>query len=260
MKISGRTAIVTGAASGLGLGIARHLASLGVRVCLADIDEQDLIRALPTIPSTGTADAACAVTSDLSTRQGAQRLVATAIDTMGHIDILVNNAGGGVIRPTLAHTEATLRETMDRNLWTMLYCTLEIIPHMVERNYGRVVSIGAESVRNGLWQHAVYSAAKGGVHGITPGLAREFAPNHITFNVVAPAMVITPEHAALMQRMSTADRHEHDRFLEQIRCSIPSGRGGTVDEVAAAAAYLASDDAGFVTGQILSVNGGSSML
>jgi len=259
MKISGRTAIVTGAASGLGLGIARHFASLGVRVCLADVDKERLDEVLPTIPS-AEAGAAFAVTGDLSKHEGAQNLIRTAVETMGHVDILVNNAGGGVIRPTLTHTEETLRETFDRNLWTMLYCTLEVIPHMIERNYGRVVSIGAESVRNGLWQHAVYSAAKGGVHAITPGLAREFAQNQITFNVVAPAMVITPEHAELVNRMSAPDRHEHDRFLEQIRGSIPLGRGGTVDEVAAATAYLASDDAGFVTGQVLSVNGGSSML
>jgi 2,3-dihydroxy-2,3-dihydro-p-cumate dehydrogenase len=259
MKISGRTAIVTGAASGLGLGIARHFASLGVRVCAADVNKERLGDALPTIPSTAAGDA-IAVTADLSTRDGAETLIRTAVDTMGHVDILVNNAGGGVIRPTLTHTEETLRETFDRNFWTMLYCTLEVLPHMIERNYGRVVSVGAESVRNGLWQHAVYSAAKGGVHGITPGLAREFAQYQITFNVVAPAMVITPEHAELMDRMAAPDRREHERFLEQIRGSIPLGRGGTVDEVAAATAYLASDDAGYVTGQVLSVNGGSSML
>jgi 2,3-dihydroxy-2,3-dihydro-p-cumate dehydrogenase len=115
-------------------------------------------------------------------------------------------------------------------------------------------------VRNGLWQHAVYSAAKGGVHGVTPGLAREFAEYGITFNVVAPAMVITPEHAAVVEAMPPHQRFEHERFLEQIRGSIPAGRGGTVEEIAAATAYLVSDDAGFVTGQVLSVNGGSSML
>jgi 2,3-dihydroxy-2,3-dihydro-p-cumate dehydrogenase len=259
MTISGRTAIVTGAASGLGLGIARHLASLDVRVCLADVNKVSLDTVLSTIPGSSAGDP-CAVVGDLSKRDGAEALVRTAIETMGHVDILVNNAGGGVIRPTLDHTEDTLRETFDRNLWTFLYCTLEVIPHMVERKYGRVVSIGAESVRNGLWQHAVYSAAKGGVHGMTPGLAREFAPFGITFNVVAPAMVITPEHAEVMDRMSPSDRREHDRFLDQILGSIPLARSGTVDEVAAATAYLASDEAGFVTGQILSVNGGSSML
>lgn len=259
MNISGRTAIVTGAASGLGLGIARHLASLGVRVCLADVNQDNLQKALPSVPA-NQSDGPIAVLADLSKRDGAKLLVDSAVGAFGHVDILVNNAGGGVIRPTLDHTEDTLRETMDRNLWTMLYTTLELLPHMIERGYGRVVSIGAESVRNGLWQHAIYSAAKGGVHGVTPGLAREYASFGITFNVVAPAMVITPEHAAVIEQMSPDDRRKHDEFLEQIRQSIPAGRGGTVEEIAAATAYLASDDAGFVTGQVLSVNGGSSML
>lgn len=254
----GRTAVVTGAASGLGLGIARHLGSLGVQVCLADLDKTKLEAVVPTVPSPG--GEVFAFAGDLSRSDTAEDLIRTAVQAMGHVDILVNNAGGGVIRPTLAHTEETLRETFDRNLWTMLYCTLAVIPHMVDRDYGRVVSIGAESVRNGLWQHAIYSAAKGGVHGITPGLAREFAPHHITFNVVAPAMVITPEHADLMDRMPVNDRREHDRFLERIRGTIPLGRGGTVNEVAVATAFLASDDAGFITGQVISVNGGSSML
>jgi 2,3-dihydroxy-2,3-dihydro-p-cumate dehydrogenase len=259
MKICGRTAIVTGAASGLGLGIARHFGSQGVRVCLADIDTDNLEKVLPTIPF-GEAGGPVAVAGDLSRRAGAHTLIDTAVAAMGHVDILVNNAGGGVIRPTLSHTEETLRETMDRNLWTMLYCTLEVLPHMIERNYGRVVSIGAESVRNGLWQHAVYSAAKGAVHGITPGLAREFAAYNITFNVVAPAMVITPQFAAQIEQMAEPQCSEFRAFIERIRGSIPMGRGGTVDEIAAATAYLASDDAGFVTGQVLSVNGGSSML
>ena len=258
MKFSGRTAVVTGAASGLGLGIARHLGTLGVRLCLADVDKANLDSAVPTVPCDDAEVVAFA--GDLSQRETAYALIQNAIETMGHIDILVNNAGGGVIRPTLDHTEETLRQTFDRNMWTMLYCTLAVIPHMMQRQYGRVVSIGAESVRNGLWQHAIYNGAKGAVHGMTTGLAREFAPYNITFNVVAPAMVITPEHAKVIERMEPAAQDEHLRLLEQIRGSIPLGRSGTVDEIAAATAFLASDDAGFITGQVLSVNGGSSML
>jgi 2,3-dihydroxy-2,3-dihydro-p-cumate dehydrogenase len=254
-----RRAVVTGSASGLGLGIAQFLSERGVRVCLADIaaDRLEVVRA--TISDTDQGPPIF-LAADLAIRAGAEEVIGTAIEEFGGLDILVNNAGGGVIRPTLAHTEATLRETMDRNLWTTLYCTLAALPHMVSRGYGRVVNLGAESVRNGLWQHAVYSAAKGGVHGFTAGLAREFAPHKITFNVVAPAMVITPEHRAAMARMPAADLEAHETFLEQIRQTIPLGRGGEVREVAATAAFLASDDAGYITGQVISVNGGSSML
>jgi 2,3-dihydroxy-2,3-dihydro-p-cumate dehydrogenase len=259
MKFDKRHAIVTGAASGLGLAMARYLAEQDVRVCLADVNEQMLERVTPTIAGSAHGPAFC-VAGDLSTRAGAAHLVAAAVEEFGQVDILVNNAGGGVVRPTLEHTEETLRLTMDRNLWTMVYCTLEVLPHMMERRYGRVVSTGAESVRNGLWQHAVYNVAKGGVHGFTTGLAREFAPYEITFNVVAPAMVITPQLVELVATMSEEDKRKQQEFFEQIRATIPLARGGTIEEVAAATAFLASDEAGYITGQVLSVNGGSSML
>lgn len=231
--LTGRVAIVTGTAQGIGSGIAAALESAGATVHGCDRDTVDVTDA---------------------------EQVDAFVSAIGAVDILVNNAGGGVIRPTLEHTEETLRVTMDRNLWTMIYCTLEILPHMMERRYGRVVSTGAESVRNGLWQHAVYSAAKGGVHGFNAGLAREYAPYEITFNVVAPAMVITPQLKALKETWSLEVRERQDAFEEQIRQTIPLGRGGTVEEVAATTAFLASDEASYITGQVVSVNGGSSML
>jgi 2,3-dihydroxy-2,3-dihydro-p-cumate dehydrogenase len=186
-----------------------------------------------------------------------RRFVAAAAARLGGVDILVNNAGGGVIRPTLEHTEETLRATIDNNLWTTIRCTLAVLPRMAERSYGRIVNIGAESVRNGLIDHAIYNAAKGGVHGMTTGLAREFATAGITVNTVAPSYVLTPELGAALSAGTIPGRLRHvmDRATEM----IPMRRPGHVDEVASMVAYLASEDAGFVTGQILSVNGGSSM-
>ena len=254
-----RRAIVTGGASGLGLGIAHRLAGAGVRVCLADVDASRLDAVVGQFDGYDSGPVHT-VAADLSTREGAAELVDSTLEAFGRVDILVNNAGGGVIRPTGEHTEATLRETVDRNLWTMVYCTLGLLPHLVANHYGRVVSLGAESVRNGLYRHAFYSAAKGGVHGFTTGLAREYATQGITVNVVAPAMVITPEFSDQLAAMSSPARADWDDFLAQIRATIPMGRAGTLNEVAAAVEYLASDDAGYVTGQVLSVNGGSSML
>jgi len=162
-----------------------------------------------------------------------------------------------MIRPTLEHTEETLRATVDNNLWTTIRCTLAVLPHMVERGYGRIINIGAESVRNGLTDHAMYNAAKGGVHGMTAGLAREFATAGITVNAVAPSYVLTPELVEALSAGAVPDRLRYvmDRATEM----IPMSRPGRVDDVASMVAYLASEDAGFVTGQILSVNGGSSM-
>jgi 2,3-dihydroxy-2,3-dihydro-p-cumate dehydrogenase len=132
-------------------------------------------------------------------------------------------------------------------LWT----TREVLPMMVSRNYGRIVNIGADSVRNGLWGHAVYNAAKGGMHGLTTGLAREYASHDITVNTVAPAMIRT----ALVEEETARGNPMIAKFLSV----IPKGRCGEPDEVASIVQYLATREAAFITGQIISVNGGSTM-
>src|SRR3546814_11081102 len=105
-------------------------------------------------------------------------------------------ASGGILRPFLAHTPETLPATIDRNLWTAIWCSWHALPHMKAAGWGRVINIGADSVRNGLFDHAGYNAAKGGMHGMTTGLAREFAKDGITVNTVAPSAVVTPQYPA----------------------------------------------------------------
>jgi len=164
----------------------------------------------------------------------------------------VNNAGGGVIRPFLEHDAESLKATMDRNLWTTIWACHAALPHMIEKGFGRIVNIGADSVRNGLWDHAGYNAAKGGVHGLTTGLAREFAQSGVTINTVAPCMVATP--------MVKAAARQGNPLIRKFTDVIPLGRPAECEEVASMVTYLASDEAGFVTGQVISVNGGSTML
>jgi 2,3-dihydroxy-2,3-dihydro-p-cumate dehydrogenase len=253
--LQGRVAIVTGGATGIGFAIVRRLLADGARIALAGLTEADVKTALARL-----GDPARRVTGfagDLSVPGTADRLLAAAVEAFGQVDICVNNAGGGVIAPTLAHTEETLQATIANNLWTTLRTCLAVLPHMAERGYGRIISIGAESVRNGLTDHAVYNAAKGGVHGLTTGLAREFARQGITVNVVAPSYTRTPELDAALAAGRAPERFS--QVLADAIALIPAGRGAEADEVAAAVAFLAREDSGFITGQILSVNGGSTM-
>jgi len=180
------------------------------------------------------------------------RVMASVIAAFGRLDVVVNNAGGGIIKAFAEHTPETLRTTIDRNLWTVLWCSWHAIPKMRANSYGRIVNLGADSVRNGLWDHAAYNAAKGGVHGLTTGMAREFARDGITVNTVAPCAVNTPQMVAITKR----DPALAAKFVSV----IPMGRPAEMEEVASMVSYLASAEASFVTGQVISVNGGSTML
>jgi 2,3-dihydroxy-2,3-dihydro-p-cumate dehydrogenase len=251
----GRCAVVTGGATGIGLGISRRLLADGARVLIAALTEDELKQGQDELGGAGFEPAG--FTGDLSVPGTADAMVQAAVAALGQVDILVNNAGGGVIRPTLEHTEETLQATIDNNLWTTIRCSLAVLPHMAGNGYGRIINIGAESVRNGLVDHAIYNAAKGGVHGLTSGLAREFATSGITVNTVAPSYVETPELGRALGDGTIPARLRH--VTEEATELIPVGRPGSVGDIAAMVAYLARDDAAFVTGQVLSVNGGSSM-
>ena len=243
--------VVTGAASGIGAVIARHFADAGARLLLSDVDEERLTSVAESIAARGH-EKPTVRAGDLSLEGVAGEVVKSAVDTYGTLDVLVNNAGGGIIKPFLDHTPETLRTTIDRNLWTALWCTWHAVPIMKARGYGRIVNIGADSVRNGLWDHAAYNAAKGGVHAMATGLAREFARDGITVNVVAPCIVNTPQ----VQKATVATPQAMQRFIDV----VPMGRAGEMDEIASMVCYLASREASFVTGQVISVNGGSTML
>ena len=249
--LSGRTVVVTGAASGIGLGITTRLIADGAVVFATTRSKEELDRVYENAAIAG------GFVGELHEPGVADDLMAAALETLGRLDVLVNNAGGGVIGPTLEHTEESLRATIDNNLWTTIYCVRAALPHMVSRGHGRIINIGADSVRTGLVDHAMYNAAKGGVHAMVTGLAREFATAGVTANTVAPCYVRTPELARLFDSGQASARLA--RVVEEATAIVPIGRPGDPAEVATAVAFLAGEDSRFITGQTSYVNGGSSM-
>jgi len=250
-KLKNNVSVVTGAAKGIGLAIAERLAKDGAKLVLADLDEAALKEASARLVSQLDAEVASQA-GDLSDQSVAEKTIRLASERFGRLDILVNNAGGGIIRPFAEHTPETLKTTIDRNLWTVLWCSWYAVPTMRKQGYGRIINLGADSVRNGLWDHAAYNAAKGGVHGLTTGMAREFARDGITVNTVAPCAVNTPQMVAITK--------SNPALAAKFVNVIPMGRPAEMEEVASMVSYLASAEASFVTGQVISVNGGSTML
>jgi 2,3-dihydroxy-2,3-dihydro-p-cumate dehydrogenase len=250
-RFSNHIVVVTGAAQSIGLSIAEAFAREGASLALADLSADALQDAARKIESTYQVKVVTVV-GDLSKEETASALLDATQKELGTASVLVNNAGGGVILPFLSHTPETLKATIDRNLWTTLWCTRAFLPGMLKKNYGRIVMLGADSVRNGLIDHAAYNAAKGGVHGLTTGLAREFATRGITVNTVAPCAVNSDAMQEFVRNKPDVAR----KFIDV----IPMQRVAEQNEVASMVMYLASQEASFVTGQVISVNGGSNML
>lgn len=247
-----RVAVVTGVTPGnLGHAIAQRLASAGMAVTIADLDPRvnDVCEALTT--SCEQNARFMAHVGDLSDEAIVQSMIDRTIEKFGRVDVLVNNAGRGVITPFLQHTADTLTATLKRNLWTTLWCCHKALPHMVARNHGRIINIGADSLRTGIPDHAGYNAAKGGVIGLMVGLAREFAPHDITVNTVSPCVINTERFQSHLR--------DNPEWAKQFLAVVPKGRGAETSEIVDMVAFFARQEAGFITGQDISVNGGSAM-
>ena len=248
MRLEGKTALVTGGASGIGAASARRLAAEGARVAIGDVNEQGA-RELA-----GELDGfACAldVTDTGSVRAG----VAAATDALGAIDVLVNNAGTDLFSYFVNSDEGLWDFVLGVNLRGVLAVTHAVLPQMQERRTGAIVNVASEAGRVGSQGSAVYSAAKAGVIGFTKAIARESARYRVRSNAVAPGPIETPLLNAAPQLLGELG----ERLKQGMVNTTVMGRAGEPEEVAAAIAFLASDDASYVTGQTLNVSGGLSM-
>ena len=243
MRFEGRRALVTGGASGIGAAVATRLAAEGAEVVIGDLNADG---AADIAADIGAEAAALDVTSPES--------AAALVSGLGPFAILVNNAGNDEFA-FFADTDPGLwQRVLGVNLFGVLACTHAVLPGMREAGYGRIVNVASEAGRVGSKGSAVYSAAKGGVIAFTKTLARESARFGVTVNAVAPGPIDTP---LLRRALEFGDLGQ--RVIETMKGATQLRRLGEPAEVAAAIAFLASDDASYVTGEVLGVSGGLGM-
>ncbi len=247
-SMEGRVAVITGAARGIGKAIAEKLALLGADIVVADMLE-DLAKQTADEIRQLTQRKTLAIKVNVTQGKSANEMIDQTVKELGRVDILVNNAG--ITRDTLIlrMEEADWDEVIDVNLKGVFNCSKAAIRTMMKQRYGRIVNISSVSGQAGQAGQTNYSASKAGVIGFTKALAREVASRQITVNAVAPGFIPT---------FLTNDLSEE--LKNTILSATPTGRMGKPEEIAAAVAFLASEEAAYITGQVLAVDGGMAMM
>jgi 2-hydroxycyclohexanecarboxyl-CoA dehydrogenase len=249
MRLEGKVALVTGAGSGIGAATARRLAGEGAQVAATDVNLDGAREVAGEVSG-------AAFELDVRSTESVGAAVSAAEAELGPIDVLVNNAGYDEFAFFVNTDEALWDRVLAVNLRGVIAVTHAVLPGMQERSRGRIVNVASEAGRVGSHGSGVYSAAKAGVIGFTKAVAREAARYGITSNAVAPGPIETPLLMAAPEQLGELG----DRIVQGMIGQTVLRRLGTPDEVAAAIAFLASDDASFITGQALGVSGGLAMI
>lgn len=252
VEVTDRVALVTGGGRGIGREICLALASAGHRIAVADIRAAEAEETATAIRV--HAGTAVAVSMDVTATESVRRGVQQTVDELGPVEVLINCAGWDELKPFVDTDEAFWDRIIEINYKGVLRTTHACLPAMIEAGWGRIVNIGSDAARVGSSMEAVYSGAKGGVIAFTKTIAREVARRGITANAVCPG----PTDTALLDEIVEASAHGN-KVIEAMARAVPMKRIGQPAEVASAVAYLASEDAGFITGQTLSVSGGLTM-
>lgn len=248
MSLEGKTALITGGSRGIGRAIAETLAARGADIVIADIQEQ-LAQATAQDIATSSGRRTLALTVDVANHMNAKSMIEKALAEFGHIDILVNNAGITRDNLIMRMDEAEWDLVININLKGAFNCSKAVIRSMMKQRYGRIINISSVSGLAGQVGQTNYSASKAGLIGFTKALAREVASRNITVNAVAPGFIPT-----------TLTKDLPEELKDSMMKLIPLGRWGKPEEIANAVAFFASDEAGYITGQVLSVDGGMMMM
>jgi 3-oxoacyl-[acyl-carrier protein] reductase len=244
INLEGRTAIITGAARGIGAAISRLFAQLGASVALLDQDEEALTRTVSRLTEE-TGVRGLAIPADVTSLSAVENAVRKAIEVMGPVHILVCNAGINRDAVIWKMTEDQWDQVIDTNLKGYFNLIRALAPHFRAQKYGRIVNITSINGLRGKFGQANYSASKAGIIGLTKTVARELGSSQVTVNAVAPGMIVTEMAKQL-----------DEKWLDAARSETVLGKLGETEDVAHLCAFLASDLAGHITGQIISVDGG----
>jgi len=246
MSLSGRVAFVTGASQGIGRTCALRLAQEGATVAAAARNQEKLNQLVGEISSAGGQAASFAV--DVADEEQIKSVVKTALAQFGKIDVLVNNAGITRDQLVMRMKRSDWDVVVQTNLTSAYLCIQQVIPSMLKQRWGRIINVTSVFGQMGQAGQANYAASKAGLIGLTMAIAREVGSRNITCNAVAPGFIETAMTAVLSEE-----------FKQNAVKQIPLGRVGTPEDVASAVAFLASDQASYITGHVLSVNGGMLM-
>ena len=251
-RFNGKTVVVTGGGGGIGGATSRRFAGEGARVAVLDLNLQAAEAVVAQIRAAG--GQAAAFQADITQRASVDAAVAAVEAQLGPVDVLVNNAGWDVFKPFTKTEPAQWDKLIAINLVGALHLHHAVLPGMVARKAGRIVNISSDAARVGSSGEAVYAACKGGLVAFSKTIAREHARHGITVNVVCPGPTDTALFADYKEGAGNPEK-----LMEAFTRSIPLGRIGQPDDLPGAILFFASDDAAFITGQVLSVSGGLTM-
>ncbi|ABE38778.1 2-hydroxycyclohexane-1-carbonyl-CoA dehydrogenase [Rhodopseudomonas palustris BisB5] len=251
-RLQNKTVVITGGGGGIGGATCRKFAQEGAKVAVLDLNLEAAEKVAAEIRASG--GVAEAFKCDIADRASVDAAVAATQTKLGPIDVLVNNAGWDIFKPFTKSDPGEWEKLIAINLTGALHMHHAILPGMVERRYGRIVNVASDAARVGSSGEAVYAACKGGLVAFSKTIAREHSRHGITVNVVCPG----PTDTALLAGV-TSGAPNPEKLVEAFTKAIPIGRLGQPDDLAGAIVFFGSDEASFVTGQVLSVSGGLTM-